>query len=90
MSPSGTFPTTLTPFDADEALRRARTDRVVRPARRTLAEMAPGYQRQPLLRLVPHVAFDQPCIVCEKWLCPGNCQQFASAPAAAMFVKAVA
>ncbi|GAA2770360.1 hypothetical protein [Streptomyces showdoensis] len=42
---------------AAEALRRARLDdaNVARPARRTLAEMAPGFERQPVLRLAPAV-----------------------------------
>ncbi|MET9436900.1 hypothetical protein [Streptomyces sp. NPDC006551] len=74
-----------TPPDIMEALRRVRSDRVVRPARRTLAEMAPGYQRQPLLRLVPQTAaYEAPCLFCDSWTCPGNCQQFAPAPATEM------
>lgn len=78
-----------TPPDISEALRRARTTRVVHPARRTLAEMAPGYTRQPLLRLVPLKTADEPCIFCEQWLCPGNCQQFTPAPTTSL-AKAVA
>ncbi|MFF8279964.1 hypothetical protein ACF05T_28325 [Streptomyces lateritius] len=90
MSPARTIPPTQNVFDADEALRRARTDRVVQPARRTLAEMAPGYLRQPLLRLVPLKASDAPCLFCDRWTCPGDCQQFAPAPATAASVMAVA
>ncbi|OKJ52555.1 hypothetical protein [Streptomyces sp. CB02261] len=77
-----------------EALRRVRTDRVVRPVRRTLAEMAPGYTRQPVLRLVPAApgaASDAPCLFCDQWLCPGNCQNYVPAPASVRTaVKAVA
>lgn len=74
-----------------EALHRARVAdlTVTRPARRTLAEMAPGYTRQPLLRLVPPKAAAERCIFCEQWSCPGNCQQYAPAPTASL-VKAVA
>lgn len=56
-----------------EALRRVRTDdaAVFRPARRTLAEMAPGFVRQPVLRLVPArpAAQDDYCPLCTYWRC---------------------
>ncbi|MFD3337404.1 hypothetical protein ACFWV1_32955 [Streptomyces sp. NPDC058700] len=77
-----------------EALRRVRTDRVVRPVRRTLAEMAPGYVRQPVLRLVPATpaaSYDEPCIICNRWLCPGGCNPAVPAPSSAgTALKAVA
>lgn len=94
MSPARTIPKPQTQSDAfADALRRMKRDDelVTRPARRTLAEMAPGYERQPLLRLVsPPAASNERCPNCDRWLCPGNCQQFAPAPTAATFVKAVA
>ncbi|MFB9558667.1 hypothetical protein [Streptomyces roseoviridis] len=80
-------------FDVAEALRRARLadTTVSRPARRTLAEMAPGFERQPVLTLFrPQFSNDERCIFCEKWLCPGNCGGFAPAPAAAAGVAKVA
>ncbi|MFD3336149.1 hypothetical protein ACFWV1_26400 [Streptomyces sp. NPDC058700] len=79
-----------------EALRRVRTDRVTRPARRTLAEMAPGYVRQPVLRLVPatataHEDGDDVCPMCMRWSC--ICGQSSTVPApssAGTALKAVA
>ncbi|MER5988849.1 hypothetical protein [Streptomyces sp. NPDC001787] len=68
---------------------RART--AGRHARRTLAEMAPGYERQPILRLTRPLVFrssdemraaDEPCLFCGRWLCPG-CSGTAPAPATA-------
>ncbi|MFF9593850.1 hypothetical protein ACF1FX_32480 [Streptomyces sp. NPDC014646] len=48
-----------------------------RRARRTLAEMAPGHKRQPVLRLtrsLPMRAADGPCSLCDRWDCdPTNC-----------------
>ncbi|MFH8873132.1 hypothetical protein [Streptomyces griseus] len=60
-----------------------------RRARRTLAEMAPGQSRQPVLRMVdrPFVFLpttaarsgaDDACVLCGRWLCGGNC--YAPAP----------
>ncbi|MFD3641484.1 hypothetical protein [Streptomyces griseus] len=60
-----------------------------RRARRTLAEMAPGQSRQPVLRMVdrplvflPTTAArsgaDDACVLCGRWLCGGNC--YAPAP----------
>ncbi|MEU9703010.1 hypothetical protein [Streptomyces sp. NPDC047981] len=89
-SPTRTIPMTHPSFDADEALRRARTARAVRPARRTLAEMKPSYEQQPVLLLAPHVSYNERCLFCDSWLCPGNCQQFAPAPTAATAPKQVA
>ncbi|WP_189602113.1 hypothetical protein [Streptomyces lateritius] len=72
----------VNPSDAfADAMRRMKRDDefVTRPARRTLAEMAPGYQRQPLLRLVPAKATNnERCLFCDGWLCDGvSCQRFA-------------
>ncbi|MFF8610762.1 hypothetical protein ACF06X_33190 [Streptomyces sp. NPDC015346] len=51
---------TLALPDIADALRRMKRDDelVTRPARRTLKQMLPGYERQPILRLAPHVAYD--------------------------------
>ncbi|MFJ9799854.1 hypothetical protein [Streptomyces sp. NPDC101145] len=78
---------TLTPMTDPcfaEALRRARAadERVLRPARRTLAEMAPGFVRQPLLTLHrPQFSNDAPCLFCDRWLCRGDCQGFTAGTA---------
>lgn len=54
---------------------RART--AGRRARRTLAEMAPEYERQPVLLLtrpLPMRAGDDACPICTRWNCDGtNC-----------------
>ncbi|MFB7788314.1 hypothetical protein ACFC1D_37095 [Streptomyces vinaceus] len=51
-----------------------------RRARRTLAEMAPGYVRPPLLSFnVPFRAADDACVLCGWWTC--RCGQNAAAPA---------
>ncbi|MFE6911921.1 hypothetical protein [Streptomyces erythrochromogenes] len=51
-----------------------------RRARRTLAEMAPGYVRPPLLSCnVPFRAADDACVLCGFWTC--RCGQNAAAPA---------
>ncbi|MET8746178.1 hypothetical protein [Streptomyces sp. NPDC004728] len=48
-----------------------------RSACRTLAEMAPGYERQPVLLLtrpLPMRAGDDACPICTRWNCDGtNC-----------------
>ncbi|WP_331734473.1 MULTISPECIES: hypothetical protein [unclassified Streptomyces] len=48
-----------------------------RCARRTLAEMAPGYERQPVLLLtrpLPMRAANDACPICTRWNCDGtNC-----------------
>ncbi|MEU5824899.1 hypothetical protein [Streptomyces sp. NPDC047803] len=52
-----------------------------RRARRTLTEMAPGYGRQPVLRLAPAVEFrraDDACPLCGWWAC--RCGGIAPAP----------
>lgn len=80
-----------------EALRRAGSAAVSRPARRTFAEMLPGATRPPVLHLAPNVRFlptavwgdTEPdvCPLCERWSC--ICGQSAHAPAC-VSVKAVA
>ncbi|MFB7260638.1 hypothetical protein ACFCXH_00485 [Streptomyces nojiriensis] len=53
-----------------------------RRARRTLAEMAPGYVRPPLLRFnVPIRAADDACVLCGWWTC--RCGQNVAIPAPA-------
>lgn len=58
-----------------------------RRARRTLLEMDPGHDRQPVLQMTRPLTFaptasragaDDACILCGRWLCGGNC--FAPAP----------
>ncbi|WP_405393481.1 hypothetical protein OG596_38330 (plasmid) [Streptomyces sp. NBC_01102] len=55
-----------------------------RQARRTLAEMAPGYERQPVL-VLHRPSMNDACPVCTRWNCdPSNCPPgFAPAPASA-------
>ncbi|WEH43983.1 hypothetical protein [Streptomyces sp. AM 2-1-1] len=46
-----------------------------RRARRTLAAMAPGYERQPVLRLtrfLPMRGAEDSCPVCGRWSCKGS------------------
>ncbi|MFB6865102.1 hypothetical protein ACFCZQ_09965 [Streptomyces virginiae] len=51
-----------------------------RRARRTLAEMAPGYVRPPLLRFnLPVRGADDACILCGWWTC--RCGQNTAVPA---------
>ncbi|WP_073921011.1 hypothetical protein [Streptomyces sp. CB00455] len=51
-----------------------------RRARRTLAEMAPGYIRPPLLAFnLPVRAADDACVLCGFWTC--RCGQTATLPA---------
>ncbi|GGZ96811.1 hypothetical protein GCM10010371_65920 [Streptomyces subrutilus] len=63
-------------------LRMVRTDDARIPdgrrARRTLAEMMPGYVRPPLLTLLPPRAADDACVLCGYWNC--RCAQSALAP----------
>ncbi|MZE55028.1 hypothetical protein GTY86_27875 [Streptomyces sp. SID5770] len=42
-----------------------------RQARRTLQEMAPGYERQPILRLTPapRAGAEDACPICSYWRC---------------------
>ncbi|MFE7046671.1 hypothetical protein ACFU9X_47195 [Streptomyces atratus] len=64
---------------------RART--AGRRARRTLAEMAPGYVRQPVLVLY-RPAMNDACPLCTRWNCdPSNCPPSA-APAPALAAAA--
>ncbi|MET9656818.1 hypothetical protein [Streptomyces sp. NPDC006510] len=47
-----------------------------RRARCTLAEMAPGYDRQPVLLLTPQITMrgaDDACVLCGRWNCNGTC-----------------
>ncbi|MFJ4717462.1 hypothetical protein [Streptomyces sp. NPDC088785] len=45
-----------------------------RRARRTLQEMAPDYQRQPVLTLHRPTMADDACVLCERWNCnPTTC-----------------
>ncbi|WP_331734745.1 hypothetical protein [Streptomyces sp. NBC_00887] len=57
-----------------------------RQARRTLAEMAPGYERQPVLLLTRPLTFksaNDSCPLCHRWNCDGHdCPPGVSAPAA--------
>ncbi|MCX4971024.1 hypothetical protein OHA98_41150 [Streptomyces sp. NBC_00654] len=58
-----------------------------RHARRKLGEMAPGYERQPVLLLGRPLTFrssDERCPNCDRWLCSGNCGGVAPAPAPAL------
>jgi len=58
-----------------------------RQARRTLAEMDPGYDRQPVLLLAPAVTFrsaEDACGLCNRWNCGGfDCPPRATASAPA-------
>lgn len=83
-------PTPIHPF-ADAMRRMKRDDQhVTRPARRTFQQMDPGFERQPVLRLVPPVtANNERCVSCDRWFCDGNCQGFAPVPSRAA-LKAVA
>ncbi|WP_431329804.1 hypothetical protein ACPZ13_00680 [Streptomyces sp. IPPR8] len=55
-----------------------------RRARRTLQEMAPGYERQPVLTLYRPVMADDACPLCGSWNCdPNNCPPSSVAPAPA-------
>ncbi|MEU4032449.1 hypothetical protein [Streptomyces anulatus] len=69
----------------DDGDRRARA--AGRHTRRTLAEMAPGQARQPVLHMTRQLTFaptdtlageDDACVLCGSWLCGGTC--FAPAP----------
>ncbi|MFB7867330.1 hypothetical protein [Streptomyces sp. NPDC056069] len=80
------------PHDMSESLRRMKLAdaKVSRPARRTLGQMMPGYERQPVLTLYrPQFSNDTPCIFCDQWLCPGNCRSYAPAPSGAALKAAV-
>lgn len=77
----------LTPL-SDLALRMAReADARVphgRRARRTLQEMAPGSERQPVLVLHRPVMAGDRCPVCDRWNCaPSNCPPASAVPAPA-------
>ncbi|MFH9439513.1 hypothetical protein [Streptomyces rochei] len=53
-----------------------------RRARRTLQEMAPGYERQPVLTLYRPVMADDACPLCGLWNCdPTKCPPSSAVPA---------
>ncbi|MFD5914880.1 hypothetical protein [Streptomyces tuirus] len=62
-----------------------------RRVRRTLQEMAPGYERQPVLTLHRPVMADDACPLCGRWSCTGtDCPPGAApAPAASVSVPVV-
>ncbi|MEU5397350.1 hypothetical protein [Streptomyces tibetensis] len=65
----------------DESDARIPTERRVR---RTLQEMAPGYERQPVLTLHRPVMADDACPLCGRWSCSGSdCPPSSLAPAPA-------
>ncbi|WP_331719835.1 hypothetical protein OG217_37225 (plasmid) [Streptomyces sp. NBC_01023] len=61
-----------------------------RRARRTLSEMAPGYERQPILHLtrpLPMAGANDACPLCHRWTCDRtNCPPSRSAVASAAAV----
>uniref|UniRef100_UPI003F495B13 hypothetical protein n=1 Tax=Streptomyces sp. CA-141956 TaxID=3240051 RepID=UPI003F495B13 len=75
-----------------ESLRRMKLAdaKASRPARRTLGQMMPGYERQPVLTLYrPTFSNDTPCLFCDRWTCSGNCGGYAPAPSDAAAKAAV-
>ncbi|MEU2271976.1 hypothetical protein ABZ568_37210 [Streptomyces olindensis] len=55
-----------------------------RRERRTVQEMVPGYERQPVLTLYRPVMADGACPLCGRWSCdPSNCPPASVAPAPA-------
>ncbi|MFH9016479.1 hypothetical protein ACH4C6_34665 [Streptomyces sp. NPDC017943] len=54
-----------------------------RRARRTLQEMAPGFERQPVLTLHRPVMADDACPLCGRWSCSGSDCPPGAAPALA-------
>ncbi|WP_258308732.1 hypothetical protein [Streptomyces sp. NWU339] len=58
-----------------------------RRARRTLQEMAPGYQRQPVLTLHRPVMAEDACPLCGRWSCTGGDCPPGAAPAPATAVR---
>jgi hypothetical protein len=48
---------------------------VERRARRTLAEMMPGFERQPLL-VLHRPQMNDACPLCGVWACRGNCKLY--------------
>lgn len=84
---TGPCPAAAHAVSADLALRMARQADARIPhtqrARRTLQEMAPGHERQPVLVLHRPVMADGPCPLCERWTCnPANCPPSNMAPSA--------
>ncbi|MEU6709592.1 hypothetical protein [Streptomyces wuyuanensis] len=61
-----------------------------RRTRRTLQEMLPGYERQPLLTLYRPVMADDACPLCGSWSCdPSNCPPASAVPASAAVLAGV-
>ncbi|MFH9016104.1 hypothetical protein ACH4C6_32585 [Streptomyces sp. NPDC017943] len=60
-----------------------------RRARRTLQEMAPGFERQPVLTLYRPVMADDACPLCGRWSCSGSDCPPGAAPAPAASVPVV-
>lgn len=57
---------------------------VGRRARRTVQEMMPGYERQPVLTLYRPVMADDACPLCGRWSCNGSdCPPSSAAPTSA-------
>ncbi|MFI0141906.1 hypothetical protein [Streptomyces luteogriseus] len=60
-----------------------------REARRTLQEMAPGYERQPVLTLHRPVMANDECPLCGRWSCNGSDCPPGAAPAPTLAVCSV-
>ncbi|MDU0300556.1 MULTISPECIES: hypothetical protein [unclassified Streptomyces] len=58
-----------------------------RRARRTLQEMVPGYERQPVLTLYRPVMADDACPLCGRWSCTGSDCPPGAAPAPSTMVR---
>lgn len=91
MSSIATLPATDRTRELDALLARMvreADDRIPaeRRTRRTLGEMMPGYERQPVL-VLHRPRMNDACAICGVWSCKGNCWQAAPAGASA---KAVA
>jgi hypothetical protein len=57
-------------------------------ARRTLQEMVPGYERQPVL-VLHRPRMNDACAICGVWSCRGKCWQSAPAPSGDAASRAV-
>ncbi|WP_192806013.1 hypothetical protein [Streptomyces sp. SS1-1] len=60
---------------------------VGRRARRTIQEMVPGYERQPVLTLHRSVMADDACPLCGRWSCKGSDCPPGAAPAPSTTVQ---
>ncbi|MET9335951.1 hypothetical protein ABZX78_32915 [Streptomyces cellulosae] len=58
-----------------------------RRARRTLQEMMPGYERQPVLTLHRPAMADDACPLCGRWSCTGSDCPPSAAPAPSLTVR---